>query len=66
MSTTATHHNGHAGSNGHTKVSVPNLVNGVKRTDEKIVAFVQERPVTALCAAIAVGYFVGRVFTKLT
>jgi len=57
---------GHHGTNGHTKVSVPNLVNTMKSTDEKVVAFVKERPVAALCTALAVGYVFGRLFTKLT
>ena len=44
---------------------VPRLVQKAKATDEKLVAFVHERPVVALCAALAVGYLVGRVASRL-
>lgn len=43
----------------------PRLVQKAKDADEKLVAFVRERPVAALCAALAVGYLVGRVFSRL-
>jgi hypothetical protein len=44
---------------------VTKIVEGVKRADDRLVTFVQERPVVALCAAVAVGYVVGRIFTKI-
>lgn len=44
---------------------VPALVRKAKETDEKIVAFVRERPVIALAAALAAGYLVGRVISRL-
>ena len=44
--------------------TLPKMVRRVKRADEQLVSFVQERPVAALCAAIAVGYMVGRLFTR--
>lgn len=50
---------------GKTQEVVPKLVRKVKSADDKLVAFVVERPVVALGAALFVGYFVGRVFTRL-
>jgi ElaB/YqjD/DUF883 family membrane-anchored ribosome-binding protein len=44
---------------------VPELVQKAKAADEKLVAFVRERPVVALCAALAAGYLVGRVISRL-
>ncbi len=44
---------------------LPRLVQKAKAADEKIVAFVKERPVTALVTALAVGYVVGRVISRL-
>ncbi len=43
---------------------VPKIVESVKSADDKIVTFVQQRPVVALCAAVALGYVVGRVFSR--
>jgi hypothetical protein len=43
---------------------VPKIVQKVKATDEKLVAFVRERPVVALVAALAAGYLVGRVLSR--
>ncbi len=43
----------------------PRLVQKAKDADEKLVAFVRERPLVALCAALAAGYVVGRVFSRL-
>jgi hypothetical protein len=51
--------------NGHRHV-VPKIVQGVKSADDKIVSFVRERPVAAVCAALAVGYLIGRIFTRVT
>lgn len=42
----------------------PRLVQKAKDADEKLVAFVRERPVVALCAALAAGYLVGRVISR--
>ena len=43
---------------------VPKLVQKAKATDEKLVAIVREQPVLALCAALAIGYLVGRVASR--
>jgi hypothetical protein len=43
----------------------PQLVQKAKDVDEKVVAFVRERPLVALCAALAAGYVVGRVVSRL-
>jgi hypothetical protein len=53
-----------SGLNGHTRI-VPKLVHGVKSADDKLVTFVRERPVVAVCTALAVGYLIGRVFTRI-
>jgi ElaB/YqjD/DUF883 family membrane-anchored ribosome-binding protein len=44
---------------------VPQIVEKVQLADEKLVAFVRERPVAALGAALAVGYVIGRIFSRL-
>jgi hypothetical protein len=43
----------------------PQLAQRVKAADDKLVAFVRERPVTALAAALLAGYLVGRVVSRL-
>ncbi len=43
---------------------LPRLVQKAKAADEKLVSFVKERPVAALVTALAVGYVVGRVFSR--
>lgn len=43
---------------------VPQLVQKAKAVDDKLVALVRERPLTVLCAALAAGYIVGRVFSR--
>jgi ElaB/YqjD/DUF883 family membrane-anchored ribosome-binding protein len=43
---------------------IPELVQRAKAADEQIVAFVRERPVVALCAALAAGYVVGRIVSR--
>jgi ElaB/YqjD/DUF883 family membrane-anchored ribosome-binding protein len=43
---------------------VPRLVQKAKAADEKVVAFVRERPVVALVAALAAGYVVGRLISR--
>ena len=58
------HAGNHVNLNGHSKV-VPKIVQGVKSADDKIVGFVRERPVVAVCAALAVGYLVGRIITRI-
>lgn len=45
---------------------VQKLVAGVKGADDRVVAFVQERPLVAICAAVAVGYLIGRVVTRVS
>jgi hypothetical protein len=53
-----------SGLNGHSQF-VPKLVHEVKRADDKLVTFVRERPVVAVCAAMALGYMIGRIFTRI-
>lgn len=43
---------------------VPQLVQKAKTADAKLVAFVRERPVAALCVALAAGYIVGRAISR--
>jgi hypothetical protein len=43
----------------------PELAQRAKAADDKLVAFVRERPITALVAALAAGYLVGRVISRL-
>ncbi len=43
----------------------PKLVQKAKAADEKLVAFVCERPLLALGAALAAGYLVGRLMSRL-
>jgi hypothetical protein len=43
---------------------VPELVGKAKAADAKLVAFVKERPVAALVAALAAGYLVGRLVSR--
>ncbi len=42
----------------------PRLVQKAKAADEKLVAFVRERPIVALCAVLAAGYLVGRLVSR--
>jgi ElaB/YqjD/DUF883 family membrane-anchored ribosome-binding protein len=44
---------------------VPRIVQKVETVDAKLVAFVRERPLLALGTALAVGYLVGRTFSRL-
>jgi ElaB/YqjD/DUF883 family membrane-anchored ribosome-binding protein len=44
--------------------AAPKLVQKAKEADEKLVAFVRERPVVALCTALAAGYLVGRLISR--
>ena len=43
---------------------VPRVAESIRRADEKIVTLVQERPITTLCVAAAVGYLIGRIVTR--
>ena len=43
----------------------PRLVKKAKAADDQLVAFVRERPIVALCAALAAGYLVGRIISRL-
>jgi ElaB/YqjD/DUF883 family membrane-anchored ribosome-binding protein len=52
-----------SGLNGHAH-PVTKIVHEVKNADDKLVTFVRERPVVAVCTAMAVGYLIGRVFTR--
>lgn len=44
---------------------VPKVVDQVKSADDKMVTFVKERPLIAIGAAVAVGYMIGRIFTRI-
>ena len=44
---------------------LPNIVREAKSADDKLVGLVRERPIIAICAAMAVGYMIGRVFTRM-
>jgi ElaB/YqjD/DUF883 family membrane-anchored ribosome-binding protein len=44
---------------------VPKIVQKVRTADEKVVAFVRERPLVSLVAALAAGYLIGRVVSRL-
>lgn len=44
---------------------VPQIVQKMQSVDEKVVAFVRERPVVAIAAALAVGYLVGRIVSRV-
>jgi ElaB/YqjD/DUF883 family membrane-anchored ribosome-binding protein len=44
--------------------AAPQIVQRVKAADDKLVAFVRERPITALAAALVAGYVVGRVISR--
>ena len=44
---------------------VPKMVDQVKSADDKVVAFVKKRPLIAVGAAVAVGYMIGRIFTRI-
>jgi ElaB/YqjD/DUF883 family membrane-anchored ribosome-binding protein len=43
----------------------PRLVQKAKAADERVVALVRERPLAALCVALAAGYLVGRMISRL-
>lgn len=43
---------------------VPEIVEKMQLADEKLVAFVRERPLVALGTALAVGYVVGRIVSR--
>jgi ElaB/YqjD/DUF883 family membrane-anchored ribosome-binding protein len=45
--------------------AVPKVLRQVKSADDKLVSFVEERPVVALGVALALGYLVGRVLTRV-
>jgi len=49
--------------NGHSPSAV-RVVRQVKRADDKLVAFVTERPLVALGVALAFGYVLGRAMTR--
>lgn len=46
--------------------SMPALVQQVKSADERLVAYVRERPLVALGAALGLGYMMGRVFSRVS
>lgn len=43
---------------------VPKMVTRLKQADEQVVALLRERPIATLCMAVAVGYVIGRIFTR--
>lgn len=44
---------------------VPKMMERVKSADDKVVTFVKKRPLVAVGAAVAVGYMIGRIFTRI-
>jgi ElaB/YqjD/DUF883 family membrane-anchored ribosome-binding protein len=44
---------------------VARVAGEVRRTDEKVVSLMRERPIATLCAAAVVGYLIGRIVTRL-
>jgi ElaB/YqjD/DUF883 family membrane-anchored ribosome-binding protein len=48
----------------HDGVHVPRIVAEAKKADDALCAVVRKRPITALCAALAVGYVIGRVMAR--
>ena len=42
----------------------PKVAEKVRAADEQLVRVVRERPLVALCAAIATGYLVGRLISR--
>jgi hypothetical protein len=44
---------------------VPKIVSGVRSADERLVQLVRERPVAAVCTALAAGYMLGRIISRL-
>jgi ElaB/YqjD/DUF883 family membrane-anchored ribosome-binding protein len=43
---------------------VPRMVTRLKEADERVVSMLRERPIATLCVAVAVGYVVGRIFSR--
>lgn len=43
---------------------VPRMVTRLKEADEHVVSILRERPIATLCVAVAVGYVVGRIFSR--
>ena len=50
-----THHNG---------AHVPRIVVEAKRADDALCEVVRKKPITSICAALAVGYVIGRVLAR--
>jgi ElaB/YqjD/DUF883 family membrane-anchored ribosome-binding protein len=44
---------------------VPAIVKKVQRADERVMAFVEERPIAAMAVALGLGYLIGRVFSRI-
>lgn len=44
---------------------MPRMMEKARRVDEKVVAFVQERPVASLAVAALAGYLLGRIATRI-
>jgi ElaB/YqjD/DUF883 family membrane-anchored ribosome-binding protein len=43
---------------------VPRLVVEAKRADDALCEVVRKRPISSICAALAVGYVIGRVLAR--
>jgi hypothetical protein len=43
---------------------LPKIVQKAKSADDELVAFVRQRPLTALVTALALGYLAGRVASR--
>lgn len=44
---------------------VPRVLQKARSADDKLVTFVRERPLVALATALAAGYVLGRVISRL-
>jgi hypothetical protein len=47
------------------RAALPRAMDGVRRADDRLVTFVKERPLVAIGAALALGYVLGRVATRI-
>jgi ElaB/YqjD/DUF883 family membrane-anchored ribosome-binding protein len=43
---------------------VPKALTRIKEADEQVISLLRERPIATLCAAMAVGYVIGRIFSR--
>jgi ElaB/YqjD/DUF883 family membrane-anchored ribosome-binding protein len=48
-----------------TERPMPKIVQKAKEADARLVALVKDKPLVALGAAVAIGYLIGRAFSRL-